>query len=421
MRNPHFQRGLQLLKSRRLKAAEEAFRAALLDNPHDSDTHGLLALILADLERWGEATDAAEVAISEDPENPDAHYARGYVMYQRNRFADALESINEAIALDNEDERYFWIKAAIFADQKKWAEAEAAAREGLEIDPEDEDCANLLTLALRKQGQSDEAEAVAKRTLEFAPEDATTHAELGWGALHRGDHQTARTHFVEALRLKPNHRQAQSGLLESIKAKNLFYRQLLRFQLWLGTLGRGARWGIIIGLWALYRLSVGVLKTHPELSGVMYFIMALYLGFAFSSWSLGALLDFFLLFHPTGKFAVTREKKPTAIAIGGLYAGTILGIGAGIFTGIIPFTVLGFACLCLTIPTGSINQCDKGWPRYTLQAFTAVQLLIITGYIIADMTGHYETAWKLVVPFAILTFMGSILTNWLASVTVERR
>ncbi len=55
--NPNFQRGVLLYQQARHEQAETEFRQALGSDPHDAYAHALLALCLAEQEKFKEATE----------------------------------------------------------------------------------------------------------------------------------------------------------------------------------------------------------------------------------------------------------------------------------------------------------------------------------------------------------------------------
>lgn len=61
--HPHLQRALMLLEQSRCEMAEEELRASLSQHPDDAMAHAILAVCLAELEKFAEASQEAGLAL----------------------------------------------------------------------------------------------------------------------------------------------------------------------------------------------------------------------------------------------------------------------------------------------------------------------------------------------------------------------
>src|SRR5262245_28752038 len=247
MTTPYLQRGLLLYQQGRYQEAVSELRMQLTQESEDSFTHGLLALVLSELEQLTDATQHAHQAIHLAPDNAWGHYALARVMSARHRYDEARAAILEAIRLDPGDADSFGLLANLELGKRHWREALAAADQGLAIDPEHNTCTNMRALALINLGERSAAAATMGEALARRPDDALTHANQGWAMLHAAQPYKALEHFRESLRLDPNMEWSCQGIVEALKARNFIYRWMLAWFLWMSRLSSGARWGLIIG------------------------------------------------------------------------------------------------------------------------------------------------------------------------------
>jgi len=97
----------------------------------------------------------------------------------------------------------YLLETDYFAAKKQWPQLLAAARKGLKTSPN-------IDLALRAHGallalnQPDEAARLAAEWMKSHPDDVGMPLRLGEIAVLRGDFNTARRHYQQALSIEPN-------------------------------------------------------------------------------------------------------------------------------------------------------------------------------------------------------------------------
>lgn len=367
----HFQRGELLYDQDRYEQAAGEFQAHLADQPEDAYAHCLLALSLGFLKKYQDALEHAQQAIAIAPDMGFAHFALGRVELERNRFEPAAEAIGEAIRCEPYTAGYYGVIAIIRVRQRRWAEALAAANEGLSCNPEDLNCLNMRAVALRNLGAREAAGDSIRDALARDPNNAFSHANQGWSLLETGHAHEALTHFREALRLQPDLELARQGIIEALKARNRFYRLILRYLLWLGKKRFSTQVGVAMGLIFIIYLVNVLASTSPGMKMVFVPIkVALFLALA-STWFAQPMLNLALLFHPLGRVALSSDQK---------WQGALAGLCATIYVGLYllaEFTkapIWQFDAFVLvaffTMPALSIHDCQRGWPRWTCIALT---------------------------------------------------
>ncbi len=378
------ERAIVLFQQKRHDLAEKELRQLLAAEPHDAHAHALLALCMAHQNKLDEAIAEARQAVHLAPDFDFAHYAMARVLCDQDKETDAEAAIQEAIRLEPNGADNFALLAGIRYDLRRWEEALAAADQGLAADPEHVSCTNLRAMVLVKLGRRPEAKASLGTALSKDPDNATTHANQGWALLHDGEAHAAMEHFREALRLNPQQEWARQGILEALKARNIIYRWMLLYFLWMSRLSSRAQWGVIIGGYVAYRLLGGITKTNPELAPLLMPLMGLYLIFVILSWTAAPLFDLILRLDRFGRYALSREQIVASNWVGGCLLGGILMAGVGFLTHIYQFILGGIACAAMMLPVAGTFSCTHKRGRKVLTCYTlALAVAGLLGMVLA--------------------------------------
>jgi tetratricopeptide (TPR) repeat protein len=374
MHHPHLQRGSLLYEQGRYAEAAAELRLQLGQHAEDPYAHALLALTLARMEQYPEATDHAQRAIHLDPEQAFGYFALAQVMLCRNRFGEAQKAITEAIRCNPYDADFYALLASLHLRASKWRETLAAANQGLEVEPEHQLCTNLRAQALVNLGDKAGATATLGEALARKPDDAFTHANQGWACLHRGNHRQAEIHFREALRLDPEMEWARAGIVESLKARNFIYRGMLAYFLWMSRLSPGVRWGLVIGAFFGAQMLGRVAQQSPLLALIFLPFALVYFVFVLLTWLSDSFYNLLLRLHPFGRYALSRDQVSGANVL----AVCLLTVSACLVAAVVVWREpLFYAALLLTIaslPASAIFVCQPGWPRKALAAITVALL-----------------------------------------------
>lgn len=376
MNEPSFHRAMILQRQGRHADAERELRQALTADPHDAMAHAMLGLCLTAQGDYAQATREAQQAIGLAPDLPFAHYAMGLVLSERHRYEEAEAAILEAIRLDPYDPDSFAQLSQIRLNLHRWPSALEAAEQGLALDPQHTACTNLRAMALVKLGRRDDAARAFGDALAQDPDNAFTHANKGWLLLHEGKHQQAMEHFREALRLDPTMDWARAGIVEALKARNVIYRWLLMYFLWMSRLSGQARWGIILGAFFGYQVLRGVARSNPQLATIVWPLLALYLIFAVLTWLADPLFNLLLRLNRFGKLALSREQIITSNWVGALLLLVILALVARLATGDGRFVEVALVSGLLLLPLSAIFKVPEGWQRITMIAGTIALALV---------------------------------------------
>jgi tetratricopeptide (TPR) repeat protein len=421
------ERGHILYQTGRYDAAEQEFRAALGENSSDALAHAMLGLCLTRRKAYDEATTEAQEAIRLRPDWHFGYSVMAHVMLDRERLKPAAEAIVRAIEIDPFNAGYHGMLATIRLQQRLWPAALEAADAGLKIDPENQFCLNARAQALVKLGRRDEASATIEGALRNDPENATTHANQGWALLHAGKHREALVHFREALRIDPELQWAKSGLVEALKARNIIYRLMLRYFLFMGRLRSQAQWAIILGGYFGYQALLELRRSHPEWSGFILPLVIAYAVFAIMTWIARPLFNLMLRLHPYGRYALSRDQAMGANLVGGTILLALALAVAGFIRGDGNLLMSAICCALLLLPVSAIFTCPPGWPRQGMALYSSALGLVgvgiaVTGWF-ADRGGVDASGSLIDMRQRLITLFlfGAFLSGWAANGLIMMR
>jgi tetratricopeptide (TPR) repeat protein len=375
--NVHFQRASLLFEHGRFADAIGELRLQLADGAEDALTHGLLGLCLAEVEKYDEATHHAQQAIHLAPEHPFGQYALAQIMLRRNRFQEAQAAILEAIRLNPYDADYFAILASLHLRGSRWREALEVADQGLTVEPEHPLCTNLRAQALVKLGDRAAAAATMHQALARRPDDPYAHANQGWTLLHQGEPLQAMEHFREALRLSPEMEWARAGIVEALKARNIVYRWMLAYFLWMARLDSRVRWGLIIGALFANQLVGRIAQQSPLLALLLLPLLLAYFAFVLMTWLADPLYNLLLRLDRFGRHALSADQVRGANLLAICLVAVIACLIASVATRQEPLFYASLLLTILALPASAIYVCQSGWPRRAMAGITLSLLAVI--------------------------------------------
>ena len=426
--NPNLQRGLLLYQQARPALAEAEFRQALGEQPDDAHAHAMLALCLAQGEKFAEATTEAQTAVHLQPDFPFAHYALAHVMFDRRHYPEAQAAIEEAIRLDPSDADYFSTLGAIHLQESRWKEALAAADQGLQFDAQHIGCTNLRAVALVKLGRRAEAGLSIDAALARNPESAPTHANQGWTLLEKGDPKKALEHFREALRLDPENQWARQGIVEALKARNLVYAVMLKYFLWMSHFNRRGQWAIVLGGYFGNNLLGVVARSNPAMAPWILPIQLLYACFALMTWMAVPLFNLLLRVNRFGRLVLTREQTVASNWFGLCLLGALVGLAFCCCQGFeYPWLMVAMVFGCLLCPVAGTFLCPAGWPRTVMAVLTNGLLVLGLGaiYFALPMVKPILPDFAPNLVFARVLFflclLGSLGSTWVVNILRSQR
>jgi tetratricopeptide (TPR) repeat protein len=407
-----------LLETSRFSDAESLLRQMLTTDPDDDSLHALLSLALLYQDNNESALQEARTAVSLAPDIADNHYVYAVTLRGDRQNTAALHAITDAIRLNPESPQFYALQASLCMRQKAWKKALHAAKTGLQINPEHEACANIYGMALVKLGSHEKAAEIFAASLARDPQSSTTHANQGWALLHRGEYEQAFVHFREALRLNPMSSWAREGILEAIKARNILYRWLLRYFLWMSRLTEDEQWEIRGGLYAVRQ----ILRAAAQAFFPIYFILLPFNLFIFSlvvlTWIARPFFALLVRFNRLGRLALPKEDFIASnwvsvcliIACGGTVMGVLLHEWA--------FLILVCGALAMIIPVAGVFHAEPGIGRTLLAVYSVLLAFGGLSTFILALTGKPVGIGIAVIP-AGLFLSGWIAFPWIAALVIH--
>lgn len=407
-------RALLLLNQGRFEEAEQEVGQALAADPNCPHGLRIMALCLTRRGEFDGGTLHAQRAVAEAPDSALMHYTLGVVWFRRSYYQHAADSAEEAIRLDPQDADYRVLLGQIRFNQGRYQAALEAADAALEIDPEETDAINLRAQALQQLGRKDVAVDGLHDALQLNPENPRTHATLGWNYLEQGNLPKAQEHFREALRLNPELEWARRGLIETIKSRNVIYRMILNWFLWMQKKAAGHQWAILVGAFVAYLICLQLVESKPELGIVLWPILGLYIAFCVATWLAMPLSNLALRLHPFGRLVLTRRERfdATMVGLGVLTTLTSLGISL-YYDSILTFLIfMGALRTTVAVSMVALLQVTKARRIMGLYALAVgvMSLIVIAG--IPLVTWPESSATPLVRLWAAVTGLCVTLLRW---------
>ncbi|WP_420456720.1 tetratricopeptide repeat protein [Rubrivirga sp.] len=369
-------RALHLFRSARFDLAEPELRRALALDPEDPELHWLLSLTLSNLGRLGEGLEEADAAVALGPEVSGGHYARATALLDLGRRVEGTDAAIEAVRLDPENAVVRVKLATAWYVRHDLRQALEETDRALALDPESASATNLRATILGRQGRHREAAALVEDALALEPDNPWFHADRGWALLHLGREREAMVAFRESLRLKPGFERARSGILEAMKARNVVYRWLLRFDLWKGRMPPLRRWTLFLGGFVLAMVYAPV--------------FGLYFGLLLIGWIGRPLYNIVLLMDPFGRAVLTRGETIGAVAVAGcLWSGLVVG-ALGLGADDTAVALAGGVLASMSIPVSATAQAGAEFGRRPTRLLVATAVLAVVGvaFVVATAAGE---------------------------------
>ncbi|MEM1442791.1 MAG: tetratricopeptide repeat protein [Verrucomicrobiota bacterium] len=413
--------GLLLQEQGRLEEAEACFYSVLGQDPDNHFVYSRIALCQLSQEgKRKEALKSINEAIRLQADSGYYHSVKSLILADLRDGKGALASADTAIGLDPEDALALAAKANAFCQMDRWAETEEWSRRALALDSDHGLAANLLTHSLRMQGKAEANQSAVEQQLAADPENSFAHINAGWSSLQQGDHRKAEEHFREALRLDPEAEMAREGLIESFKARSLFYRIYLSYCFFMQRFTGGKQWMIIIGLYVVYQVSRRLLeRVSPILAGVL---ALLWLALVMWVWLAPGIGNFLILLDRSARLALTKGEKWQGLAVGGGLALGVLSLGVGFFADAPPILLGGIGFLASTIPASLALDNDSRAGRWifgTLLAMTYLVTVIVV--VVESVRGVGDGLHPITAGLGLTTLIAAFACTWLGNVRSLRQ
>jgi tetratricopeptide (TPR) repeat protein len=417
--NDSFARALLFVRQGRYREAESYLRTVIQNDPEDPQGFFFLATCLMhDPDTRLEALSMIDQALRLRPTRAFYHAQRANILILLSRTKEALLEVEQARSLAPDSPDSYVAESLVMLVIGKPQEAERAARQALALDAENEAAGDSLADALRMQGRVEESAAQISGLLARNPENPWTHSSAGMLALQRGGVQDAEKHFLSALRIEPEHREAREGLLHAFRARSPLYRAYLKYSFMMERLGRAGRGMLVIGLLIIMQLSN--IAFVGRLAPVGMVLVAFYCLFVLWIWVAKGVGNLLLLFDRFARLALRPDEKKEAFVVGG---GVLVGL-AMFVTGLLAKQIsVIFVGLTLTAAAFPMSLVFTNRSKAGRLVFSLVGALVYLGglisflLVILPVGGAGSSATTLFGWTLIL----ALVTTWLGNIPALRR
>lgn len=402
-----------LLQQQRYADAEKVLKQALALEPDNSHTILLLSEVYIQLDKYELAEPLIDGAIINEPDRGVWFFLKGRIAMRKERYDQAEEHLETAVTLDPVNPDFHALWASIKLGRKQFGAALEKANKSLELDPENILALNIRSSALLKLKRSEESFQTIEGALREDPNNPYTHSNYGWNLLEQGDHKKALIHFREALKNDPGYESAQSGMVQALKANNIFYRGFLKYQFFMGNLTARYQWFVIIGLYLLVSFLRILSDSNKALKPFIIPVIVLFSIFALSTWVMRPISNLFLRLNSYGKYLLSKEEIISSNFVGGCLFIFLLGLTAFFITDADPWIVVSFVGFAMMVPCSMMMTKSKIKNAF-LYYMIFMALLGVAG-IFAAFTNS-----PLFSMISIIFFISFIAFQWIANFLMIR-
>lgn len=400
--NAPLERAAQLIKLKKFPHAVKELDMYLAAEPGDAVAHAYKAIAFDSLNQPRRALDSATKAVSLAPDYHYVHYILGIIHFdQTKNYLEAEDALKEALRLAPDDPDYFEVYAKIKIARGRYSEALEICNQGLKLAPEHTDLKSTRARAYALAGKSKDSDRDILEALRSDPGNLESMISDGWVKLISNENSQALDIFTEALKKEPGNESARFGLIESLKAQNFFFRMYLRYAYWIGRQSLRVKLGLIAGVSVLLYL----MRQFPAMTPVVF----VYGFFVVSTWVINPVFNFFLIFHKSGKYALTKHEIVTSyLVVACLFLAMIHII---LFFIVDKSYVMGIIALVfLVVPiNGRETIRTIRNDRYRIMNIILIVLCVITVSGIALLPLNATAG----IFFCVLSLLGSIASSWL--------
>ena len=315
-----------LLEQKRYDNAKGEAENVLSADPTNVEALQILAHCYLGMGQIEKANDVIEGAIRQDPTDYYSLYLKGLILCELSQYSKALQYTDNAIAVNPMFAEAYGVKATALYALARFEEALEAANQGLSVQADNNFCLNLRAKSLLKLGRTEENRETTQQALKNNPEDTYTHTNAGYTCLELGDSDGAKKHFKEALRIAPNNESARYGMIQALKADNIFYNLWLKYAFWMESISPRARWAFIIVGYLLIQFIDSVKSSLGPFETVATIFVIAYVVFAISTWIIEPVSNLFLRFHSFGKYVLSDQEKKYSNYTFGFMLMALLGL-----------------------------------------------------------------------------------------------
>lgn len=211
---------------------------------------------------------------------------------------------------------------------------------------------------------------------------------------------------------------AREGIIEAIKARNLIYRLLLRYFLWMSRLTEDEQWEIRGGLYAVRQ----ILRAGAQAFFPLYLILIPFNMLVFSlvvlTWIARPLFALLVRFNRLGRLALPKEE----VIASNWVAVCLVTAGGSALLGVIlrewVFLIMVCISLAMIVPVAGVFHAERGVGRTILTVYSVLLALGGLSTFLLALTGKPVGVGLAVIP-AGLFLSGWTAFSWIAALVIH--
>lgn len=215
--------GQQERSRQALKTAENLKPSHRFDDPVQGEVPDLAINSNACMQRgrrlmgardYPAAIEQLKIVLEIAPSDPNLRRTIGWAYMATRQIDSAIEHLSEAVRLQDDFVQARIMLGFLMMRTNQLDQALDQYEQAIKHDPQNAGAHAGLAMVLAQRGDIDEAILACEKAAALDPDSADTHIVWGGALEQRGDMERAAEHYREALRVQPNHREADRRLRE---------------------------------------------------------------------------------------------------------------------------------------------------------------------------------------------------------------
>ncbi len=206
------ERALNYHRSGQWHQAEQLYRQAINQDPHQPDGWHLFGILAHQLGDHKTAIELISQAVNLDPNNADFHNSLGEALRQDGQYELAIRSYRRCLEI-KPDYAKVWVNLGLaYQNANDRLQAITAYETALKFHPNLWSALNNLGVLYRQMEEYDKAIAVLERAIEINPQGGIAYDNLGLVYQNKNQPDRALFYHQQAIKLNPKDYQAYSNL-----------------------------------------------------------------------------------------------------------------------------------------------------------------------------------------------------------------
>jgi Flp pilus assembly protein TadD/peroxiredoxin len=194
------------------KAAEVAFKRAIVQNPESADAYYDLGTLYMQAERWDLAEQALRKAVQLKPDDPMGFNNLGVIAVRQGKLQEAEQELMQALRVDPGNTLAIGNLADLYRTEHRLQDAKQLLQPALKRAPDSPELNYRLAMVFAGLGRNDQAQEYLERTVRLQPDNPEALDNLGVVYVLSGQLERAVETFSRCIQAAPKFDQAYLNL-----------------------------------------------------------------------------------------------------------------------------------------------------------------------------------------------------------------